>query len=115
MKPNRNYYRKDGVTLIGTTNNGGVFPLNTAGQTLSNSISGVDEWYWTGLFGEGSAWTTTINCVNWTSSQHVFDATGTAREGHGTGTTGNTNGDNGALAGWLQWCDDLLHLVCVEQ
>jgi len=111
MSPNTDYYRADGTTLIGTTNSGGVFPLENSGQTLSNSISGVDEWYWTGLNGWGNEWLTTLNCSNWTSSAHGDNGT----EGHGTGTTGDTNGNDGAIAGWAQFCDDLLHLVCVEQ
>ncbi|MCX6112920.1 MAG: DUF1554 domain-containing protein, partial [Proteobacteria bacterium] len=50
MKPNTDYYRADGTTLIGITNSGGVFPLDQ-GQSLSDSISGVNEWYWTGFEG----------------------------------------------------------------
>ena len=109
MLPNRNYYRANGTTLVGTTNNGGVIPLD-----FTNSISGVDEWYWTGLNGNGSAWSTGENCANWTYAGNNPVVAG-GREGHGNGTTGNTNGDNGALAGWVQFCNAPLHLVCVEQ
>jgi hypothetical protein len=110
MLPNTNYYRADGTTLIGTTNSGGVFPLDS-GQSLSNSISGVDEWSWTGLKGYNGtgAWSTGSNCSNWTSTGSL------GTEGHGTGTTGNWNGSDGAIAGWQQYCTSLLHLVCVEQ
>ena len=110
MKPNTNYYRADGTTLVGTTNIGGVFPLNV-GQNLSNSISSVDEWSWTGFNGWDNVWSTGLNCSDWTSSAHTTDG----REGHGTGTTGNGNGNEGAIAGWLQFCDLALHLICVQQ
>ena len=109
MLPNRDYYRANGTTLVGTTNNGGVIPLN-----LTNSISGVDEWYWTGLNGNGSTWSTGENCANWTYAGNNPVVAG-GREGHGNGTTGNTNGNDGALAGWVQFCNTLLNLVCVEQ
>ena len=112
MKPNTDYYRCDGTTLIGTTNAGGVFPL-AFGQSLDNSISGVDEGYFTGLDGYGGpgAWTASFaNCSNWTSGLG-----GIATEGLGTGTTGITSDDNGAIAAWAQPCDWTLHLVCVEQ
>ncbi|MEI6092841.1 MAG: DUF1554 domain-containing protein, partial [bacterium] len=113
MKPNRNYYRADGTTLIGTTNSGGVFPLDS-GQALSNSISSGASVYWTGFSGYNvlGSWVThpTYTCSNWTSA-----ITGVGTEGHGEGTTGIANNGTGVLYAWQQFCDQLLHLVCVEQ
>ena len=112
LLPNHDYYRVDGITLIGTTNAGGVFPFSI--QSLTNSISGVDQWYWTGLGGTGigsgkPAWTNAVTCTNWTTTSAV------GTEGHGNGTTGNNNGNDGAISGWQQICSDLLSLACAEQ
>jgi hypothetical protein len=100
LSPNTTYVRSTN-TIIGTTNGGGIFDLDT--DTLLNSYaSGPQVFYWTGVVPD---WTVFDSCLSWSD---------------------NTNGNNGsfgssdavnadAIATFFAPCDSDFHLACAEQ
>lgn len=96
FQPNINYYSEDGSTLLGTTNNYGIF--------VDNLVSPItpETYYWTGL---NPDWTIDpINCTGWST---------TTGDGH-------TGWSKFKKAQWYsdttQACSDLsIHLLCVQQ
>ncbi len=99
LKPNKEYRRSDGTTVIGTTTANGVFsfPLTAEVETVTVGTNST----WTGL---NTNWTSSTNdCSNWGST-----AT--------TGTTGlhdqtNTN----LLSIGTSGCANNAKVICVEQ
>lgn len=99
LKPNKEYRRSDGTTVIGTTTANGIFlfPLDAAVQT---AISGTNSTR-TGL---ETNWTSSANdCANW------------------SGTGGNSNAgvhdvtNDNLLSIGTSGCGNTARLICVEQ
>nr|WP_269155358.1 DUF1554 domain-containing protein [Leptospira mtsangambouensis] len=104
LKPNKEYRRKDGTTVIGTTNASGIFtfPLTNSMEIISNLV--VTNGIATGFV---SDWTSSANdCLDWTSNAGGNLST--------TGTWTSTN--SGAIdGGGTSGCSNTHMLVCVEQ
>ncbi|WP_243394003.1 DUF1554 domain-containing protein [Leptospira meyeri] len=108
LKPNKEYRRKDGTTVIGTTTANGVFsfPLSNSVESLANMASGGYPTNATAT-GMNADWTSNASdCLDWTtnaggnsSTVGTWDNTGSGLIG-GAGTSGCTNQHM---------------LVCVEQ
>ncbi|MCG6147441.1 DUF1554 domain-containing protein [Leptospira levettii] len=63
LKPNQQYKRKDGTTVIGTTNANGLFPIpltNSMEPNLLNSTNYV-------ITGLNADWINSNDCENWTT------------------------------------------------
>lgn len=63
LKPNQQYKRKDGTTVIGTTNANGLFPIpltNSMEPNLLNSTNYV-------ITGINADWINSNDCENWTT------------------------------------------------
>lgn len=104
---NTNYYRSDGITLIGNSNS--VKTITSALPNSVNTSAGLNSW--SGIMANGIPWmAATDNCSNWTSSLNTVDGIfGTAN----LTTPGNVFGRNGGPN--RSSCDQLLRLYCVEQ
>ncbi|MEI7013459.1 DUF1554 domain-containing protein [Leptospira licerasiae] len=104
LKPNKEYRRKDGTTVIGTTTANGVFtfPLTNSVEILANLV--VTNGIGTGM---NADWTSNANdCSDWStnaggtsSTVGTWDSTGSGLIG-GAGTSG---------------CSNTHMVVCVEQ
>ncbi|MBX7057919.1 MAG: DUF1554 domain-containing protein [Leptospirales bacterium] len=104
LQSNKEYRRKDGTTVIGTTTANGVFtfPLTNSVEILANLV--VTNGIVTGL---NADWTSNANdCLDWStnlggnsSTVGTWDSTGSGLIG-GAGTSG---------------CSNIHMLVCVEQ
>ncbi|TDY72643.1 uncharacterized protein DUF1554 [Leptospira meyeri] len=104
LKPNKEYRRKDGTTVIGTTTANGVFsfPLTNSVEILANLVitNGI-------VTGMNADWTSNASdCLDWTTNAGgnsttfgTWDSTGSGLIG-GVGTSG---------------CSNVHMLVCVEQ
>ena len=100
LKPNTQYLREDGVTVIGTTNTNGTF--DDVGSIIFEDSVGTTGGVkaWTGL---GAAWDTDANCNNWTQTA-------------GTGMTGDTASiSTNAISDSNEACTGSYHLYCVQQ
>lgn len=104
---NTNYYRSDGITLIGNSNS--VKTITSALPNSVNTSAGLNSW--SGIMANAIPWMAgTDNCSNWTSSLNTVDGIfGTAN----LTTPGNVFGRNGVPN--RSSCDQLLRLYCVEQ
>lgn len=104
---NTNYYRSDGITLIGNSNS--VKTITSALPNSVNTSAGLNSW--SGIMANGIPWMAgSDNCSNWTSSLNTVDGIfGTAN----LTTPGNVFGRNGGPN--RSSCDQLLRLYCVEQ
>lgn len=104
LKPNKEYRRKDGTTVIGTTTANGVFgfPLTNSPEILANIV--VTNGIATGL---SANWTSSANdCLDWSSNAGGNSST--------VGTWDSTNAgviDGGGTSG----CSNAHMLLCVEQ
>jgi hypothetical protein len=99
LKPNTNYYRADGTTLIMTTNSNSIFIFGN----FTNSITSVSLTPMTGMSG---SWTTfsNSNCVNYS-----FTASGSV-------TTSLSNSTaTASISGAGMSCGGNYPLYCVEQ
>lgn len=105
LDSNREYRRQDGTTVIGTTNADGIFV-----PPLTNSLTGVNETFWTGFpdswailnFGSNS------DCGSWTNPSaggQVYFGTGDATDAT---AFSNTLGNMGN-------CSASRKILCVEQ
>ncbi|HNK56792.1 MAG TPA: DUF1554 domain-containing protein, partial [Leptospiraceae bacterium] len=106
LKPNKQYRRQDGTTIIGTTNASSVFAVS--GGNLTNSVVGAFSNIYTGiLVNSDTSWTPSAsNCSNWTSSAAVSVY----------GANGNfTNTLSFSDAGNSQTCNTGVGVYCVEQ
>lgn len=96
LRPNTQYRRDDGTTVIATTNNNGIFTF-----PLSNSFDTVGTTYWTGF---STDWISSgSDCASWTSNA-VLGSTGIA-----TATNTDAINDGGPS------CTSTLLFACVEQ
>ncbi len=104
LKPSKEYRRKDGTTVIGTTTANGVFsfPLTNSPEILANLV--VTNGVATGL---SANWTSSANdCLDWSSNAGGNSST--------VGTWDSTNAgviDGGGTSG----CSNGHMLLCVEQ
>lgn len=91
LKANTQYYREDGVTLIGSTNsgnNGFVYPMT---HSISAPPSIVSDFAWTGLDVSGSVWNLAANtCSGWSSTAST-GASGSPWLTSTNATSGNNN------------------------
>lgn len=62
LQPNRTYTMTDKTTVIGTTNDNGVFDF-----PFTNAISSSDKYVWTGLLYD---WTTGNHCQEWDTKSY---------------------------------------------
>lgn len=104
LKPNTQYYREDGVTLIGSTNsanNGFVYPMT---HSISALPSIASDFAWTGLDVSGSVWNLASNtCSGWSSPG-------------GTGASGSPwSIATSATSGTNNSCSLLGSFYCVER
>jgi hypothetical protein len=104
LKPNTQYYREDGVTLIGSTNsanNGFVYPMT---HSISALPSIASDFAWTGLDVSGSVWNLASNtCSGWSSLG-------------GTGASGSPwSIATSATSGTNNSCSLLGSFYCVER
>lgn len=104
LKPNKEYRRKDGTTVIGTTTANGVFafPLTNSVETLANIV--ITNAIATGL---NADWTSNANdCSNWSTNAGGTSST--------IGTWDSTN--SGLIGGaGTSGCSNTHMVVCVEQ
>lgn len=102
-----NYYRTDGTTLIGATNNQKIFSA-----TLNNPIHTTNFKVWTGIRANSNPWAMAPvdHCLNFTSNSmannSVFGSSDQTAPGDAFGRPGVPNSDS---------CDQNNHLYCVEQ
>ncbi|TGM64861.1 DUF1554 domain-containing protein [Leptospira meyeri] len=104
LKPNKEYRRKDGTTVIGTTTANGVFsfPLTNSVEILANLVitNGI-------VTGMNADWTSNASdCLDWTTNV-----------GGNNSTVGSWNETTSALIGGsgTSGCSNVHMLVCVEQ
>lgn len=105
LDANREYRRNDGTTIIGTTNAEGLFV-----PPLTNSLTGVNETFWTGFPDSWAVLNIGSNndCGSWTnpsSGGQVYFGTGDA-----TDATAFSNS-----LGNMGTCDASRKILCVEQ
>jgi hypothetical protein len=101
-----NYYRTDGTTLIGATDNQKIFTA-----TLNNPIHGTNFKVWTGISANSNPWNLGADhCSNFTLNlitlDGVFGSSNQTAPGDAFGRNGGPNRSS---------CDQLLRLYCVEQ
>lgn len=101
-----NYYRTDGTTLIGATDNQKIFTA-----TLNNPIHGTNFKVWTGIRANSNPWNLGADhCSNFTLNlitlDGVFGSSNQTAPGDAFGRNGGPNRSS---------CDQLLRLYCVEQ
>lgn len=104
LKPNKEYRRKDGTTVIGTTTANGVFsfPLTNSVEILANLVitNGI-------VTGMNADWTSSANdCLDWTTNA-----------GGNSSTVGTWDVTNSSFIGGAgtSGCSNVHMLVCVEQ
>ncbi|PKA03818.1 hypothetical protein CH375_14725 [Leptospira ellisii] len=104
LKPNKEYRRKDGTTVIGTTNASGIFsfPLTNSPETLANLV--VTNGIATGF---NADWTSNTNdCADWSTNLAGTSST--------VGTWDST--DSGLIGGGgTSGCSNTHMTLCVEQ
>jgi len=104
LKPSKEYRRKDGTTIIGTTSSNGVFtfPLTNSVEILANLV--VTNGIATGL---NADWTSNANdCLDWTTNL-----------GGNSSTVGTWDSVSSGLIGGVgtSGCSNTHMTVCVEQ
>lgn len=99
LRPDRNYYRANGTTLVGKTTSEGLFTF-----PLANRLQTAGTYVWTGL---AANWQLAADdCARWTSV-----STTTVK-----GQVGQSSGETSAfLAAAQQTCGSVASLYCVEQ
>lgn len=96
LKPNTEYRRSDGTTIIGTTNSSSTFDF-----PLLNSVATEITQYWSGL---DINWNYSANnCGDWTSNIGIGNA----------GDAGSN--DNKLNYSWTVPCPNTSYILCVEQ
>lgn len=105
LKPNKQYRRQNGVTVIGTTNSSSVFSVSTG--TLTNSVVGAFTNVFSGItVSSDTSWTpNSNNCSNWTSAAAVV----------AQGANGNFANTLAFDAGTSQNCNTGVAVYCAEQ
>lgn len=105
LKPNKEYRRKDGTTVIGTTNSNGVFTFPVTdgvdepdGATFSITATGLES-DWTSSSDDCTNWSTTAG--NLAIGTFSDSDSNMIRTGGGAGTAGCTS--------------NIQNLICVEQ
>lgn len=93
---NTSYVRPDG-TAIGSTDSDGKLTI-----PLSAGITGVNEYFWTGIT---TSWTSNSNCTDYTDG--TSGAMGAVGRGDSTAYL--------SLGGTIRSCDNLFKLYCVQQ
>lgn len=63
LKPNQQYKRKDGTTVIGTTNANGLFPIPLTNSMEPNLLN-ANNYVITGI---NADWINSNDCDNWTT------------------------------------------------
>lgn len=107
LTPNTSYVRLDDRTVIGTTNNHGVFLFN-GGATLTNAISTTTTNVYTGL---NSDWTRYSGCEGYCNCNGFTDGSANT-----SGTTGESTALNGgSIEVGISPCNTMASLYCVEQ
>ena len=101
LAPDTTYVRKND-TIIGTTNSGGIFPLDSGGMLLNSYKGGAQEVFWVGVIPD---WTEFEDCENWTSNN--------GGDGSSVAVTNAIDAD--AVAAAPISCDEMFRLACVEQ
>lgn len=102
LKASTNYFRADGVTLVGKTNQAGIFSDGNF-TILNASISSSSQQVWTGL--QTDFTNSSSNCLNWTSNSGAQFAT--------FGITDSISSQ--AFSQSTTNCSAPLSLLCVEQ
>ncbi|WP_241686792.1 DUF1554 domain-containing protein [Leptospira stimsonii] len=100
LKPNKQYVRSNGTTVIGTTTANGVFsfPLTNGFQATINGTNGI----WTGL---NTNWTSSASdCTDWSTTIATNASFGV-----------HDDTSNAALSVGTAGCSNAAKVVCVEQ
>ncbi|TGL69769.1 DUF1554 domain-containing protein [Leptospira kmetyi] len=104
LKPNKEYRRKDGTTIIGTTTANGIFafPLTNSVEILANIV--ITNGIGTGM---NADWTSNANdCSDWSTNAGGTSST--------VGTWDSTN--SGLIGGaGTSGCSNTHMTICVEQ
>jgi hypothetical protein len=105
LKPNKEYRRQNGTTVIGVTNSSSVFSVFSG--NLTNSFVGAFTNVYSGItVASDTVWTpSTSNCSNWTSASAVA----------AQGANGNLTNVGSIDAGASQACNIGVAVYCVEQ
>lgn len=105
LKPNTQYFQKNGVTQIAATNPAGIWPAPVSLNAPVDASSAIQTW--TGIvMTAGQEWTTISPspCSDWTS------------DGGNVGTIGESNATADSLVfSSTQTCNFAKNLYCVEQ
>ncbi|TGK82649.1 DUF1554 domain-containing protein [Leptospira noumeaensis] len=109
LKPNQQYKRNDGTTVIGTTNANGLFPIPFTNSMEPNLLN-ANNYVITGI---NADWINSLDCDNWTTI-----GTATLAPNGLFGRHQNTNAQAFAFA--TSSCYDLVNnynakAICVEQ
>ena len=105
LKPNKEYRRQNGTTVIGVTNSSSVFSVFSG--SLTNSFVGAFTNVFTGIsVTSDTVWTPNANnCSNWTSAAAVA----------AQGANGNSANIFSIDSGTSQTCNTGVAVYCVEQ
>lgn len=108
LKPNQQYKRKDGTTVIGTTNSNGLFPIPMTNSMEPNLLN-ANNYVITGI---NADWINSNDCENWTTKAAATSPNGLFGR--------HQNTDALAFAFSSTLCSDLednynAKAICVEQ